>query len=105
MARISRYSPRSKIQRLPIEKISQASAQQRADVADGSRRRGGGYVRLYSEEDFQTRSLRSRSGNLRTHLAAVILQMSALHLGRPEDFPLSNRRILANQRRFAWRCA
>ncbi len=85
LARISRYSPRSKIQRLPIEKISQASAQQRAGRC--GRVSAGVCVRLYSEEDFQSRPAFTDPEILRTHLAAVILQMSALNLGRPEDFP------------------
>jgi ATP-dependent helicase HrpA len=85
MARISRYSPRGKIQRLPIEKISQASAQQRAGRC--GRVMAGVCVRLYSEEDFQSRPVFTDPEILRTHLAAVILQMSALNLGRPEDFP------------------
>ncbi|MCP5159506.1 MAG: ATP-dependent RNA helicase HrpA [Gammaproteobacteria bacterium] len=85
MARISRYSPRGKIQRLPIEKISQASAQQRAGRC--GRVMSGTCVRLYSEEDFQSRPAFTDPEILRTHLAAVILQMCALNLGRPEDFP------------------
>ncbi|MCB1920917.1 MAG: ATP-dependent RNA helicase HrpA [Candidatus Competibacteraceae bacterium] len=85
MARISRYSPRGKIQRLPVEKISQASAQQRAGRC--GRVMAGVCVRLYSEEDFQSRPVFTDPEILRTHLAAVILQMCALNLGRPEDFP------------------
>jgi len=85
MARISRYSPRSKIQRLPVEKISQASAQQRAGRC--GRVSAGVCIRLYAEEDFQARPAFTDPEILRTHLAAVILQMSALNLGRPEDFP------------------
>jgi ATP-dependent helicase HrpA len=84
-ARISRYSPRSKIQRLPVEKISQASANQRAGRC--GRVMAGVCVRLYAEEDYQSRPPFTDPEILRTHLAAVILQMSALHLGRPEDFP------------------
>ncbi|MBL8259841.1 MAG: ATP-dependent RNA helicase HrpA [Candidatus Competibacteraceae bacterium] len=84
-ARISRYSPRGKIQRLPIEKISQASANQRAGRC--GRVMAGVCVRLYAEEDFRSRPAFTDPEILRTHLAAVILQMSALHLGRPEDFP------------------
>ncbi len=85
MARISRYSPRGKIQRLPIEKISQASAQQRAGRC--GRVMAGVCARLYAEEDFQSRPAFTDPEILRTHLAAVILQMSTLNLGRPEDFP------------------
>jgi ATP-dependent helicase HrpA len=84
-ARISRYSPRAKIQRLPVERISQASARQRAGRC--GRVSAGVCVRLYSEEDFQSRPPFTDPEILRTHLAAVILQMSALNLGRPEDFP------------------
>ncbi len=85
MARISRYSPRSRIQRLPVEKISQASANQRAGRC--GRVMAGVCVRLYAEEDFQSRPPFTDPEILRTHLAAVILQMSALNLGRPEEFP------------------
>ena len=85
MARISRYSPRSRIQRLPVEKISQASANQRAGRC--GRVMAGVCVRLYAEEDFQARPPFTDPEILRTHLAAVILQMSALNLGRPEEFP------------------
>jgi len=84
-ARISRYSPRGKIQRLPIEKISQASANQRAGRC--GRVMAGICVRLYAEEDYQSRPPFTDPEILRTHLAAVILQMSALNLGRPEEFP------------------
>ena len=84
-ARISRYSPRSRIQRLPVEKISQASANQRAGRC--GRVSAGICVRLYAEEDFQSRPAFTDPEILRTHLAAVILQMSALNLGKPEDFP------------------
>ena len=85
LARLSRYSPRSKIQRLPIEKISQASAQQRAGRC--GRVSAGICIRLYAEDDFKQRPLFTDPEILRTNLAAVVLQMSALHLGRPEDFP------------------
>ncbi|MCC7220230.1 MAG: ATP-dependent RNA helicase HrpA [Candidatus Contendobacter sp.] len=84
-ARISRYSPRSRIQRLPVENISQASANQRAGRC--GRISAGVCIRLYTEEDFKSRSLFTDPEILRTHLAAVILQMCALNLGRPEDFP------------------
>ncbi len=84
-ARISRYSHRSKIQRLPIERISQASANQRAGrcgrVAEGI------CIRLYSEEDFQARPVFTEPEILRTNLSSVILQMIALKLGDIEDFP------------------
>ena len=84
-ARISRYSHRSKIQRLPIEKISQASANQRAGrcgrVAEGI------CIRLYSEEDYLARPEFTEPEILRTNLSSVILQMTALKLGDIEDFP------------------
>ena len=84
-ARISRYSYRTKVQRLPIEKISQASANQRKGrcgrVADGI------CIRLYSEQDFDARSPFTDPEILRTNLASVILQMVSLGLGHIEAFP------------------
>ncbi|MEV6102170.1 ATP-dependent RNA helicase HrpA [Nocardia sp. NPDC051981] len=84
-ARISRYSMRTKVQRLPIESISQASARQRSGrcgrVADGIA------IRLYSEDDFESRPQFTEPEILRTNLAAVILQMTALGLGDIESFP------------------
>ncbi|WP_421869939.1 ATP-dependent RNA helicase HrpA [Motiliproteus sp.] len=85
VARISRYSVRSKIQRLPIEPISQASANQRKGRC--GRVSAGICIRLYSEEDFQSRSSFTDAEILRTNLAAVILQMEALGLGKMELFP------------------
>ncbi len=83
-ARVSRYSYRTKVQRLPIEKISQASANQRAGrcgrVADGI------CVRLYSQEDFDNRMEYTEPELLRTNLASVILQMALLRLGDVESF-------------------
>lgn len=84
-ARISRYSTRAKVQRLPIEKISQASAAQRAGRC--GRVAPGVCIRLYSEEDFNARPAFTEPEILRTNLAAVILQMAALNLGEIEDFP------------------
>jgi ATP-dependent helicase HrpA len=85
LARISRYSARLKVQRLPVEPISRASADQRKGrcgrVADGI------CVRLYSEEDFDARPEFTDPEVLRTNLASVILQMAALRLGEIEDFP------------------
>jgi ATP-dependent helicase HrpA len=78
-ARISRYSRRLKVQRLPIEPISQASAIQRAGRC--GRTSDGICLRLYSEQDFQSRPEFTDPEILRTHLASVILQMTALHLG------------------------
>ncbi len=86
LARISRYSARSKMQRLPIEPISQASANQRAGRC--GRISEGVCIRLYSEEDFQQRPEFTDAEMLRTNLAAVILQMSQLRLGSIENFPL-----------------
>lgn len=83
--RISRYSPRSKVQRLPIEPISQASANQRKGRC--GRVAPGLCVRLYAEADFLSRPEFTDPEILRTNLAAVILQMLHLRLGRIEDFP------------------
>jgi ATP-dependent helicase HrpA len=85
LARISRYSVRGKVQRLPIEKISQASADQRKGRA--GREREGICIRLYDEDDFVLRPAFTPPEVLRTNLASVILQMSALDLGDPENFP------------------
>ena len=84
-ARISRYSVRSKVQRLPIEAISQASANQRAGRC--GRVSNGICIRLYSEEDFQARDVFTDPEILRTNLASVILQMMSLGLGKVDDFP------------------
>ncbi|WP_420555312.1 ATP-dependent RNA helicase HrpA [Neptuniibacter marinus] len=85
LARISRYSYRSKVQRLPIEAVSQASANQRAGrcgrVSDGI------CIRLYSEEDFVSRPEFTDAEIRRTNLAAVILQMLSLKLGDIAEFP------------------
>ncbi|WP_458781666.1 ATP-dependent RNA helicase HrpA [Arthrobacter sp. D3-16] len=83
-ARISRYSHRTKVQRLPIERVSQASANQRSGrcgrVSDGIA------IRLYSEEDFESRPRFTDPEILRTNLAAVILQMTAMGVARgPKD--------------------
>ncbi len=84
-ARVSRYSPRSQVQRLQIEKISQASANQRAGRC--GRVMSGVCLRLYSEEDFNSRSAFTDPEILRTSLSAVILQMAFLRLGKIENFP------------------
>jgi ATP-dependent helicase HrpA len=85
LARISRYSARLKVQRLPVEPISRASADQRKGrcgrIADGI------CVRLYSEDDFNARPEFTDPEVLRTNLASVILQMAALRLGDIEAFP------------------
>ncbi len=84
-ARISRYSQRTKVQRLPIEPISQASALQRSGrsgrVSDGIA------IRLYSEGDYESRPEFTEPEILRTNLASVILQMTALGLGDVRRFP------------------
>ncbi len=85
LARISRYSYRTKVQRLPIETISQASANQRAGRC--GRVSAGVCLRLYTEEDFASRPEFTEPEILRTNLAAVILQMKALRLGEIEAFP------------------
>ncbi len=98
-ARISRYSARTKVQRLPIEPISQASARQRSGrcgrVADGIA------IRLYTEDDFDARPEYTDPEILRTSLASVLLQMAALDLGAVEDFPFidpPDRRAIADGR-------
>ena len=84
-ARISRYSYRTKVQRLPIEPISQASANQRKGRC--GRVTEGICIRLYSEEDFNNRPEFTDPEILRTNLASVILQMTALGLENIEAFP------------------
>ncbi|SDU83253.1 ATP-dependent RNA helicase HrpA [Jiangella alkaliphila] len=84
-ARISRYSNRTKVQRLPIEPVSQASARQRAGRC--GRLSDGICIRLYSEEDFESRPAFTEPEILRTNLASVILQMTALGLGDVAAFP------------------
>ena len=84
-ARVSRYSFRSKVQRLPIEAISQASANQRAGRC--GRVSEGICFRLYSEEDFQSRPEFTDPEIIRTNLAAVILQMIHLKIGDIRSFP------------------
>ena len=88
LARISRYSVRNKVQRLPIEKISQSSANQRSGRC--GRVAAGVCIRLYDEEDFQARPEFTDPEILRTNLASVILQMTALKLGDPAKFPFIN---------------
>ncbi|MGW1516584.1 ATP-dependent RNA helicase HrpA [Streptomyces sp. NPDC002287] len=84
-ARISRYSHRTKVQRLPIERISQASANQRKGRC--GRTSDGICIRLYSEDDFNARPEFTDAEILRTNLASVILQMTAAGLGEIEKFP------------------
>ncbi|MHB8816067.1 MAG: ATP-dependent RNA helicase HrpA [Steroidobacteraceae bacterium] len=85
LARISRYSPRGKVQRLHVERISRASADQRKGRC--GREAEGICIRLYSEEDFAAREAFTPPEILRTSLASVILRMAVLGLGDPESFP------------------
>jgi ATP-dependent helicase HrpA len=84
-ARISRYSQRTKVQRLPIEPVSQASADQRAGRC--GRLADGVCIRLYSQDDYESRPEFTEPEILRTSLASVILQMTALGLGDVARFP------------------
>lgn len=84
-ARISRYAARLKVQRLPIEPVSQASAEQRKGRC--GRLGPGVCIRLYSEEDFLRRDRYTPPEILRSNLAAVVLQAKALRLGKIEEFP------------------
>lgn len=96
-ARISRYSHRTKVQRLPIEPVSQASARQRSGRCG---RLGPGIaIRLYTEDDFDARPEFTDPEILRTNLASVLLQMAALDLGAVEEFPFvdpPDRRAIAD---------
>ncbi len=85
LARISRYSLQSKVQRLPIEAISQASAKQRQGRC--GRMANGVCLRLYSESDFESRPHFTDPEIIRTNLASVILRMKYLKLGNIEEFP------------------
>ncbi|MGP5097389.1 ATP-dependent RNA helicase HrpA [Brachybacterium alimentarium] len=85
LARISRYSQRTKVQRLPIEPVSQASANQRSGRS--GRTSPGIAIRLYSEEDFEGRPEFTEPEILRTSLASVVLLMTSLGLGDVESFP------------------
>ncbi|MEQ6340907.1 MAG: ATP-dependent RNA helicase HrpA [Gammaproteobacteria bacterium] len=84
-ARVSRYNPRTKVQRLPIEPISQAAADQRAGRC--GRVSSGVCIRLYSEQDYELRSRYTDPEIRRANLAQVILQMKALRLHEIEHFP------------------
>jgi ATP-dependent helicase HrpA len=85
LARISRYSVRAKVQRLPTERISKASAEQRKGRC--GREAEGICIRLYSEEDYGLRENFTPPEVLRTNLASVILRMAVLGLGEPGEFP------------------
>lgn len=89
VARVSRYSHRSKIQRLPIEPVSQASAQQRAGRC--GRLGPGVAIRLYAEEDLLSRPAYTEPEILRTNLAAVVLRLKSLGLGDADDFSFVDR--------------
>ena len=100
LARISRYSARTKVQRLPIEPISRASANQRAGRC--GRVAPGVCIRLYDEEDFAARPEFTEPEILRTNLASVLLQMAAAELGPIESFPFvepPDRSAIADGRR------
>lgn len=88
LARISRYEPRTRTKRLPIEPIAQSSANQRRGRA--GRVQAGVCIRLYSEEDFLERPLFTQPEIQRANLAEVILRMKAFHLGEIETFPFIN---------------
>ncbi len=88
LARISRYNAQTHTRRLPIEPVSQSSADQRKGRA--GRVSHGVCIRLYSEQDFLSRPKYSTPEILRSNLAEVILRMIAFHLGKIEDFPFLN---------------
>jgi ATP-dependent helicase HrpA len=88
LARVSRYSPRTRTRRLPIEPISQSSANQRKGRA--GRVANGVCIRLYSEEEFNERPLFSQPEIQRANLAEVILRMMTFNLGEIENFPFIN---------------
>ncbi|MDQ6967266.1 MAG: ATP-dependent RNA helicase HrpA, partial [Mariprofundaceae bacterium] len=88
LARVSRYSARTKVQRLPIEPISQASANQRSGRC--GRIAAGVCIRLYDEDSFKQRSQQTDPEILRTNLASVILKMASLGLGDVAKFPFMN---------------
>ena len=85
LARIKRYSPRTKVEQLQVEKIAQSAAQQRAGRC--GRVMDGICIRLYDEDDFNRRQPHTDPEILRSSLAGVILRMKALKLGAVEDFP------------------
>jgi ATP-dependent helicase HrpA len=88
LARISRYNPRNRTKRLPVEEISQSSANQRKGRS--GRVRDGVCIRLYSEEDFNARPAYTQPEIQRANLAEVILRMMAFRLGEIETFPFVN---------------
>jgi len=96
LARMSRYNPRTRTKRLPVEAVSQSSANQRAGRA--GRVQDGVCVRLYSEEDFTKRAQFTQPEIQRANLAEVILRMKAFKLGNIEDFPFINPPVQASIR-------
>lgn len=88
LARMSRYNPRTRTKRLPVESISQSSANQRAGRS--GRVREGVCIRLYSQEDFDARPKFTQPEIQRANLAEVILRMKAFQLGEIETFPFLN---------------
>ena len=102
LARISRYSPRNRLQRLPIEPVSRASADQRKGRCG---RIGPGLcVRLYSQEDFEARPEFTEPEVLRTNLAALLLRLAADGLGEAETFPVHRSAGFARARPTAIGC-
>jgi ATP-dependent helicase HrpA len=96
LARISRYNPRTRTKRLPVEAVSQSSANQRAGRA--GRVQDGICIRLYSQEDFEKRDKFTMPEIQRANLAEVILRMKAFKLGEIEDFPFINPPVSASIR-------
>ncbi|MCE2692832.1 MAG: ATP-dependent RNA helicase HrpA [Verrucomicrobiaceae bacterium] len=96
LARISRYNPRTRTKRLPVEAVSQSSANQRAGRA--GRVQDGICIRLYSQEDFEKRDRFTMPEIQRANLAEVILRMKAFKLGEIEDFPFINPPVSASIR-------
>ena len=88
LARIGRYNPRTRTKRLPVEEISQSSANQRKGRS--GRVQDGVCIRLYSQEDFEARPQYTQPEIQRSNLAEVILRMKAFHLGEIETFPFVN---------------
>jgi len=96
LARISHYNPRTRTKRLPVEAVSQSSANQRAGRA--GRVQDGICIRLYSQEDFEKRDRFTMPEIQRANLAEVILRMKAYKLGEIEDFPFINPPVSASIR-------